>query len=61
MPVSLKYYNTSGELVETLILGLKPAGYHHTIWQAEGCVSRLCLCQMVAGQHTVWSRMMLMQ
>ena len=61
MKVSLKIYNTSGQLLETLVHDVKPAGNHIAVWDASGKASGVYLCQMEMDECSAWQRMVLMR
>jgi uncharacterized protein (DUF362 family) len=46
--MTLKIYDITGRIVETLIEGEVPAGEHHLQWSADGLASGVYLCRMEA-------------
>jgi parallel beta-helix repeat protein len=48
-PVSLRIYDTAGRLVADLVSGIRDAGLHTAVWNADGLPSGLYLCCLQAG------------
>jgi hypothetical protein len=46
--VKLKIYNVLGQLVESLVNGMQPAGYHEVTWNASNKASGVYLCSIEA-------------
>ena len=44
--MTLKVYDITGRVIETLIEGEVPAGEHRLQWSAEGLASGVYLCRM---------------
>ncbi len=50
--VSLQFYDIKGQLVETLINEVLPAGNHSIQWSPQNLASGLYIVQLKAGQKT---------
>ena len=61
MQVSLKIYNTAGQLVETLKNELLPAGQYTALWDASGWASGVYVCCLKAGSGVAKRQMMLVR
>lgn len=59
--ISLKIYNASGQLVETLACGLHAAGQHAAIWHAAKYASGLYVCSLETQDEVAQSRMLLVR
>ncbi len=59
--VALKVYNISGQLVETLVNGLKEAGRHSVIWHASELGTGLYLYEINAGSYHSVRKMLLIK
>lgn len=64
--VSMKIYNTRGQLVKTLIDGAMPAGRHSVLWagvdeHGRPVASGLYFCRLTAGGKIMHSKMMLLK
>jgi uncharacterized protein (DUF362 family) len=57
-PVTLKVYDITGRIIETLVNGDVPAGEHRMQWSAQGLASGVYLCRMEAGEFSQTIRMM---
>ena len=60
-PVSLKAYDLTGRLVETLAQGDQPAGRHEATWSAKGLPAGVYLLRMEAGGENHLSRIIRMR
>lgn len=60
-PVSLQVFNINGQLVETLVNGVIPAGKHEIIWNASGQPSGVYFISMVYGTSTRNHRIILLK
>lgn len=49
--VLIQIYNVRGQLVETLVSGLKGSGYHSVSWDANDLSSGIYSCQIIAGHY----------
>jgi len=59
--ISLKIYNVNGQLVDTLVEGFQPAGYHSAVWNAEGRSSGVYFCRIDADQYSEVKRLVLLK
>lgn len=59
--VSLKVYDTTGRLVETLVSSHKPAGRYEVSFNAEGLPSGTYLYRLTAGSYSASGKMMLLK
>ena len=56
--MTLRVYDVTGRLIETLMNGEVPAGNHRLQWNAEGLASGIYLCRMEAGKFSQTIKMM---
>jgi flagellar hook assembly protein FlgD len=49
LPVSVKIYNTRGQMVQSFELGVIEIGSHNLNWQAENLPAGVYMIQMKAG------------
>jgi len=59
--VTLKVFNLQGQLVETLVDGLRDAGSHNVTFDASALSSGIYLYQLTAGQNTASGKMVLVK
>jgi len=59
--VSLKVYNLSGQVVETLLDEYMDAGHHTAQWDASGSASGLYFCRLQAGDFVTTTKMNLLK
>ncbi len=59
--VTLKIYNVHGQLVQTLVDGMRNAGTHDVTFDASRLSSGIYVYQMSAGDHTVNGKMVLVK
>jgi hypothetical protein len=48
-PVTVTLYTTGGELVATLLRGVREAGEHEVVWEPRGLASGTYICRLDAG------------
>ena len=56
--VTLKVYDITGRVIETLVDGDVPAGEHRLHWSAQGLASGVYLCRMESNEFSQTIRMM---
>ncbi len=61
LPVELKIYNISGQLIEELYNGNLAAGKHTFRWNANNYSSGIYLTRLVAGENEVINKLMLLK
>jgi hypothetical protein len=54
--VTLKIYNLSGQVIETLVDGFQAAGEHEISWQPEGLSGGIYFCRLQAGDPLLISQ-----
>jgi len=59
--VTLKVYDISGCLVETLVDGYQEAGEHVVTWDASGVSSGVYFCKLTAGDYSFSKKMNLLR
>jgi uncharacterized delta-60 repeat protein len=59
--VNLQVFNLKGELVETLIDGMREAGHHKVTFDASELASGVYLYRLTAGENTVCDKMVLIK
>jgi uncharacterized protein (DUF362 family) len=60
-PVTLRVYDITGRVIETLVNGDVPAGEHRMQWSAQGLASGVYLCRMESKEFSQTIRMMYMK
>ena len=56
--VTLRVYDMTGRVIETLVQGDVPAGEHRLQWSAQGLASGVYLCRMESSEFSQTIRMM---
>jgi flagellar hook assembly protein FlgD len=64
--VSLKVYNTLGQLVRTIVDGQKPEGHHEAVWDGRNetgasVASGIYIYRMISGSFVQTKKMLLMK
>ncbi len=64
--VSVKIYNSVGEIVKILDSGLKDAGYYNVVWDGkndlnESVASGVYICQVIFNQNVLTKKIMLVK
>ena len=59
--VRLAVYDLLGRMVETLVQGVQPAGYHQVLWEAEDQPAGLYFYRIRAGEYTETRKMVLLK
>lgn len=64
--VSVKIYNSVGEIVKILDNGLKDAGYYNVVWDGkndlnESVASGVYICQVIFNQNVLTKKIMLVK
>lgn len=60
-PVTIRIYNTSGQLVEVLLERVMPAGKHLVAWDGKGMLSGLYFCRLEDGNHVHNAKLVLVR
>jgi len=59
--VSIDIFDILGRKIETLAEGMKPAGHHEIIWDAENYSSGLFFYRIIAGDYATTKKMLLLK
>ena len=59
--VSIKIYDIQGNLVTTLISGVKDAGYHSVNWDAGDMASGVYFYRLISGSYIATKRLLLLK
>lgn len=57
--VTLKVYNITGEIVDTILDGKEPAGKHEILWNADNLASGIYIYSLQAGKYRESAKMVL--
>ena len=56
--VKLAIFNVAGQLVEILVDGMRPAGYHSVCWQAKDLSAGVYFCRIEAGAYYAMKKLL---
>ncbi len=59
--VTIEVFDITGRMVETIVKGEKPAGYHQAVWNANDQSSGIYFYRIKAGSFTDTNKMMLLK